>query len=100
VFDVEAELFDLIEPSGEEAIDVLLGAQPRHSLVVGAEGEVGQDARWSWCAAAQQVMAEDSEGMHHRQQLEDVGWVGPLGSGKLTAFKGDRMMHPVVVGLR
>ena len=42
-------------------------------------------------------MAEDSEGMHHRQQLEDVGGLDPLGSCELTAFKGERMMHPVVV---
>ena len=50
--------------------------------------------------AAQQVMAEDSEGMHHRQHFENVGGVGPLGSGKFSAFNGDRMMHPFVVGLR
>ncbi len=40
VFDVETEFLDLLQPAGQEPINLELGTKPRHRQVVGAQREV------------------------------------------------------------
>jgi hypothetical protein len=63
VLHVEAELLDLIEPAGQEAVDVLLRAEPRDGLVVGPECKIRQHPRGARGAAAEEIVAEDPEGV-------------------------------------
>ena len=96
---VEAELLDLVEPAREEAVDVPLGAQPRDRLVVGSEREVRKDPRRTGSAAAKQVVSKLAQGVHYREQLEDVRRVGLLGCPQLAALVRHRMVMAVVIRL-
>ena len=101
VLHVEPELLDLVEPPREEAIDVLLGAQPRDGLVVSPEVEIRATARGAGSATvtAEQVVTEDPQGMYYRQQLQDMSRVRLLRGGQPAAFVGDRVVAALVVRL-
>ncbi len=46
-----------------------------------------------------EIGAQRLEGMDHRQQLQEVLWVQPLGRRQLVQFIRDRVAHASVVGL-
>jgi hypothetical protein len=58
VLDVKMELFDLIQPAGQETVNLALGAKPRHRLVDGAQREVRSGARRSRCPAPEKVVVK------------------------------------------
>ena len=96
---VEAELLDLVQPARKEPVDVPLGAQPRDRLVVRPEREIREGPRRAGSPTSKQVVAKHPKGVDHREQLEDVRWVGLFGSGEFTAFVGHRVVMTVVIWL-
>ncbi len=46
------------------------------------------------------IVAKHAQGMHHGQQLQDMGWICLLGQCKFAAFIGYRVAKAIIIGLR
>ncbi len=80
VLDVKAKLVDLVQPVGEESIDVQLRTDPCDGLLVSAENEARANVVSPRRLTAQQVVAENAKGIDHCKRLQVMGWISLLDS--------------------
>ena len=74
--------------------------EPRDRLVVGPQFKIRPAPRRPGRPAAEQVVSKHPQGVDHRQQLQDVCRVVPLGRRQLAILVHHRLLPALVVWLR
>ena len=93
---VKAEVVRLVEPADSRRLRL----PPRHCLLVLRQLRVLRAPRGPRRPASHEVVLQDPQRMHHRQQLQHVRRVIPLRRRQLAALVSHRVQPAILVGLR